>query len=70
MIESNNENALNERQAAKYLGVSPGTLRLWRAQRRSPRYFRAGKLVRFRVRDLNEWIEQRLSTPTITPEVQ
>ena len=63
MIELGNENALNERQAAKYIGVSSGTLRLWRAEGRSPRYFRAGKLVRFRVRDLNEWIEQRLSAP-------
>lgn len=61
MIELHKENAFNERQAAKYLGVSPGTLRLWRAQNRSPRFFRAGKLVRFRVRDLDEWIEQRLS---------
>lgn len=66
MTELGNENALNERQAAKYLGVSAGTLRLWRAENRSPRYFRAGKLIRFRVRDLNEWIEQRLSTPTTT----
>jgi len=63
MIELGNENALNERQAAKYLGVSAGTLRLWRSENRSPRYFRAGKLVRFRVRDLNEWIEARLSAP-------
>jgi len=63
MIEQGNENALNERQAAKYLGVSAGTLRLWRSENRSPRFFRAGKLVRFRVRDLDEWIEQRLSAP-------
>jgi len=64
VIELGNENALNERQAAKYLGVSAGTLRLWRSEGRAPRFFRAGKLIRFRVRDLNEWIEQRLSIPT------
>ena len=69
MIELGNENALNERQAAKYLGVSAGTLRLWRTQGRAPRFFRAGKLVRFRVRDLNEWIEDRLSAP-VAPEVR
>jgi excisionase family DNA binding protein len=66
MIELSSENALNERQAAKFLGVSPGTLRLWRSENRSPRFFRAGKLIRFRIRDLNEWIEQRLSTSTTT----
>jgi excisionase family DNA binding protein len=70
MIELTNGNALNERQAAKYLGVSAGTLRLWRSENRSPRYFRAGKLIRFRVRDLNEWIEQRLSAPTTTMEAK
>jgi excisionase family DNA binding protein len=61
MIELGNENALNERQAARYLGVSAGTLRLWRSEGRSPRFFRAGKLIRFRLSDLNQWIESRLS---------
>lgn len=67
MIEQGNENALNERQAAKYLGVSPGTLRLWRSENRSPRYFKAGKLIRFRKSDLNAWIEACLSAPTVCP---
>ena len=65
MIELHNENALNERQAAKYLGVSASTLRLWRAEGRSPRFFRAGKLVRYRRNDLDSWIEARLSAPAI-----
>jgi excisionase family DNA binding protein len=63
MIDLGNENAINERQAAKYLGVSAGTLRLWRSEGRSPRFFRAGKLIRFRVCDLNAWIEERLCDP-------
>ncbi len=66
MIELNKENVLNERQAARYLGVSAGTLRLWRAENRAPRFFRAGKLIRFRVRDLDLWIEARLSEPSVT----
>jgi hypothetical protein len=65
MIELSNENALDERQAARYLGVSHSTLRLWRSQNRSPRYFKAGKLIRFRVRDLNEWTEARMSAPAV-----
>ncbi len=63
MMELHNENALNERQAARYLGVSPGTLRLWRSEGRAPRFFRAGKLVRYRRADLDSWIESRLSDP-------
>jgi excisionase family DNA binding protein len=51
-------------QAAKYLGISEGALRLWRAEGKGPRYFRAGeKLVRYRRIDLDAWIEARLSAP-------
>lgn len=63
MMELHTENPLDERQAAKYLGVSYGTLRLWRADGRAPRHFRAGKLVRYRRADLDNWIEARLSAP-------
>lgn len=66
MIEIQNENALNERQAARYLGVSPATLRLWRAEGRAPRYFRAGeRLVRYRRADLDSWVQERLSAPAV-----
>jgi len=52
----------NERQAAKYLGLSESTLRLWRTNRTGPTYFKAGaRLVRYRRSDLDRWIEARLS---------
>jgi predicted DNA-binding transcriptional regulator AlpA len=64
MIELSNENALNERRSARYLGVSEGVLRLWRSQGKGPRHFKAGeKLVRYRRADLDSWIEARLSAP-------
>lgn len=62
-----NQIPLNEKQAAKYLGTSHGTLILWRNQGIGPRYFRAGeKLIRYRRSDLDSWIEARLSAPTAT----
>jgi excisionase family DNA binding protein len=54
---------MNARQAAGYLGCSESVLRLWRSRGQGPRYFRAGKLVRFRRCDLDEWIEARLCEP-------
>jgi predicted DNA-binding transcriptional regulator AlpA len=58
-------NALTEREAAKYVGVSPAVFRLWRAASTGPIYYRAGsKLIRYRRRDLDEWIEARLSQQT------
>ena len=56
-------NALNPRQASAYLGCSESVLRLWRSQNQGPRYFRAGKLVRYRRADLDAWIEARLCEP-------
>ena len=54
------------KQAAKYLGVSEPALRLWRSLGKGPRYFRAGeKLVRYRRADLDVWIEERLSAPSV-----
>ncbi len=62
------QNALSEREAARYVGVSPSVFRLWRAEGSGPVYFRAGsKLIRYRRVDLDTWIESRLSS---TPEVK
>jgi predicted DNA-binding transcriptional regulator AlpA len=61
-MASEQQNALTEREAGKYLGVSGAVLRLWRTRNEGPRFFRAGeKLVRYRRADLDSWIESRLS---------
>ena len=55
---------MTPRQAAHYIGVSDGALRLWRARGEGPRFFKAGeKLIRYRRGDLDSWIEERLQTP-------
>jgi predicted DNA-binding transcriptional regulator AlpA len=56
--------ALTPKQAGRYLGLSEAVLRLWRAEGKGPRHFKAGeKLVRYRKSDLDLWIEGRLSAP-------
>jgi excisionase family DNA binding protein len=63
---NDHESPLNPVKAAKYMGVSEATLRLWRSEGKGPQYFRAGdKLVRYRRADLDAWIESRLSQPAI-----
>lgn len=63
------QSTLTPIQAAKYLGISEGALRLWRSEGKGPRHFRAGeKLVRYRRTDLDSWIEARLSAPAAGPE--
>lgn len=59
------QSTLTPIQAAKYLGISEGALRLWRSEGKGPRHFKAGeKLVRYRRTDLDAWIEERLSAQT------
>lgn len=56
---------LSSDQAAEYLGVAPQTLRAWRYLKRyALPYTRVGRLVRYRVADLDAWLESRTERPS------
>ena len=55
---------LTTQQLAGYLGVPVATLYAWRHQGAGPPGFRVGKHVRYRSSDIEQWIAQRLETPT------
>jgi excisionase family DNA binding protein len=50
-------NFLNVGQAAEYLGVSPASLRNWSDQGKLPVYRTPGGQRRYRIRDLDAFIE-------------
>lgn len=51
---------LTPRQAAKELGVSPGTLAVWRCKKRYPlRYIKVGSNVRYRMTDIEAFLTAR-----------
>jgi hypothetical protein len=50
---------LNQTQAAEVLAVNPRTLEGWRFKGGGPRFVRVGRRVRYRMRDLRAWIEER-----------
>lgn len=51
---------LNEKQAADFLQVSPGTLSVWRSTGRySIPFIKIGRNVRYRLTDLSVWLETR-----------
>ena len=51
---------LTTEQAAEFLGVSPGTLCVWRCVSRYPLpYIKIGRHVRYDEADLAAWIESR-----------
>jgi hypothetical protein len=50
---------LRERDAAKYIGLSPGFLRASRRGRcKGPAYVLAGRAVLYRIADLDEWLQR------------
>lgn len=55
---------LNDEQAAEVLAIRPGTLRHWRIAGRGPRWVKlAGRTVRYRLCDLEDWIEGQITEP-------
>jgi predicted DNA-binding transcriptional regulator AlpA len=48
---------LNEDQSAKMLGCSAALLRKWRLFREGPSYVKIGRLVRYRLEDLNAFLD-------------
>ncbi len=48
---------LNEVQAAQFLSLSIRTLQAWRLKSVGPRIVRAGRAIRYRRRDLIDWID-------------
>lgn len=51
---------LDEREAAAMLGVSPGTLSVWRSTGRyNLPFVKVGARVRYRRADLQAWLEKR-----------
>ena len=51
---------INERAAAEFLGVSPGTLSVWRSTGRwAIPFIKVGGSVRYKRIDLERWLESR-----------
>lgn len=56
--------ALTTPQAAKYLGLSPTTLEKYRGSGCGPRYIQLGRAIRYRLKDLDAWLDQNVRTST------
>jgi excisionase family DNA binding protein len=55
---------LTEGEAAELLGVTPQTLCVWRCTRRySLAWVKVGRLIRYRLKDLEKFIESRRVQP-------
>ena len=51
---------VDEKEAARILDISPGTLAVWRSTGRyNLRFLKVGRNVRYRRADLEAWLEKR-----------
>ncbi|PLS19843.1 helix-turn-helix transcriptional regulator [Neptunicoccus cionae] len=50
---------VNERMAADQLCQSVRTLQKWRVTGYGPPHYKIGRSVRYRIRDLTDWIDSR-----------
>lgn len=56
---------INEREAGEFLGYSIRTLQNWRVRGGGPKFVKvSARSVRYRRRDLNEWIDAHLRANT------
>lgn len=50
--------------AAIFLGVKANTLEIWRSQKRGPKFVKIGRLVRYRRKDLDAFLDECLCEKT------
>ncbi|EDZ45618.1 conserved hypothetical protein [Rhodobacterales bacterium Y4I] len=55
---------ITETDAADYLCQSIRTIQKWRVTGYGPKFYKSGRSVRYRRRDLCEWIERRSHSST------
>jgi predicted DNA-binding transcriptional regulator AlpA len=53
------DSLLTETDVSKHLRVSVACVRRWRLERRGPKFFKVGSLVRYRPEDVEDWIDAR-----------
>jgi excisionase family DNA binding protein len=62
---------LGTKDAARVLGVQPGTLEVWRSSGRYDLPFiKVGRCVRYRRADLDHWLASRTRVQTATPQLE
>jgi len=66
-IVNRNRDLVDDKAAAEILDTTPGTLSVWRSTGRYALPFvKVGRKVRYRVSDLEAWIEKRTRTTGAT----
>jgi len=60
----NKRTFLTTPEAAKFIGLKPATLEVWRVYGRGPVFLKFGRSVRYDMKDLERWIDDQARTHT------
>jgi len=63
MAAQQTENLIGKKELAKFLGVSEGTITRMVIAGTGPRYHRVGLFVKFKMSDVDTWLERRAVEP-------
>ena len=55
---------IDTRELAAKIRTQPNTIEGWRLQGVGPRFIKCGRLVRYRIEDVEAWIEEQTRTST------
>lgn len=58
-----NEKLLSQEEAAVVIGVKPTTLSSWRHYGKGPRYVKVGRSARYKLQDIENWLDQQAVVP-------
>jgi hypothetical protein len=62
---------LSTEHAAQHIGITPHTLTVWRCtKRQNIPYIKVGRLVKYRLADLEVWLETRMISNATQSEAQ
>jgi predicted site-specific integrase-resolvase len=54
-MELRSQKMLTEAQISEMFGISQATLRTWRWQKKGPRYYKAGRNIRYKIEDVDAY---------------
>lgn len=60
----NHNKFLNTKEAADFLDLKQNTLEVWRTLGKGPKFLKIGRAVRYRVQDLEEYIDKNIWSST------
>lgn len=65
-VKGSKPSYMTTREVAAFLGLSAGTLCVWRSQGKGPSYYKVGNAVRYKIDDVEAWKNENVKRVELT----